>query len=422
MPLNKLIPIFLMGFYSGLPFALTAGTLQAWMTSVGVNLKTIGVFALVALPYSFKPLWSPLLDRYTLPWLGRRRGWIAFLQLALAVAVFCMGMGSPAESPAWMALLAVIVAFLSASQDIVIDAYKTELVSAEERGTAASLSILGYRLGWLVSGGLALILSDHISWRWVYASMAAIMAVGAIFTAFSPEAANAPVAPKNLKEAIVEPFLEFFKRSRALETVLFVLLYKLGDSMLVALRTAFLLQTGFSRTDVGAIDKGFGLIATFAGVAIAGVIMSRLSLRKSLLTFGILQGAAHLGFIAIAYAGPQYPLLITGITLENLCAAMGQTAYAAFLMSLCDRRFTATQYALLSALMAITRTLANAPAGYLVELWGWANYFWVSIVLCVPALLLLSRFNKWQLPDSNARLIALGGSDPKATAAPRRRT
>ncbi|MCI0404376.1 MAG: MFS transporter [Acidobacteria bacterium] len=388
---KKIFLLLLLGFSSGLPLALTAGTLQAWLAAQHVDIVAIGWFALVGQPYTYKFFWAPLMDRYAPPFLGRRRGWLLITQLALAAAIAFMGTLSPADAPWVLGAAALAVAFLSASQDIVFDALRTDWLEREERGAGAAVSVLGYRLAMLVSGAGALVLADQwLGWRATYWLMAALMGVGMIATWFALEPEPKEGAPRSLDEAVVRPFAEFFARQGALAMLLVVVLYKLGDAFAGNLTTAFLLRgPGFSLTEIGAINKGFGLAATIVGALAGGALMAQMRLYRALLVFGALQAITNLGFMALAASGKSYALMVTVIGLENLCGGMGTAAYVALLMALCDRRFSATQYALLSALSAVGRVYVGPAAGYLVEGLGWQWFFFFTFLIALPGVALL---------------------------------
>lgn len=391
----RLFWILLLGFSSGIPLALTGTTLQAWMTKEKVDLAVIGIFSLVGLPYTVKVLWAPLMDRFIPPFLGRRRGWMLVTQFALAAAIAAMAFSDPAGATTLFAALALLVAFTSASQDIVVDAYRTEVLEPQELGPGASVHILGYRVAMLTSGALALVMADHLPWKTVYLLMSASLFVGVAASLLSPEPRLHERPPASLKEAVVEPFSEFLSRRGAVEILLFILLYKLDVVMAMALMTPFILELGFTMTDIGAVTKGFGMAATIVGTLAGGAVVARAGMKTSLWVFGILQSVSTLSFLALARLGHHYPMMVTAIGLENLCSGMGTAAYAAFLMSLCDKRFTATQYALLTGLMALTRVVAGAPTGYLVKAFGWEWYFLISALAAVPGLLLLLRYSRW---------------------------
>jgi len=389
---RKIGLLLLLGFSSGLPLALTAGTLQAWLAADNVDIVAIGWFALVGQPYTYKFLWAPLMDRYSPPFLGRLRGWLLVTQVALAAAIAFMGSLSPGGSAWVLGATALAVAFLSASQDIVFDALRTDWLERDERGAGAAVSVFGYRIAMLVSGAGVLILADNwLGWHAAYWLMAALMGVGMIATWFVVEPEVKGGAPKTLDEAVVKPFAEFFTRKGAIALLLLVVLYKLGDAFAGNLTTTFLLRgPGFSLTEVGAINKGFGLAATILGALVGGAVMAKMRLYRALLVFGALQAVTNLGFMLLAASGKSYALMVTVIGLENLCGGMGTAAYVALLMALCDRRFSATQYALLSALSAVGRVYVGPAAGYLVAAFGWTQFFFFTFLIALPGLALLA--------------------------------
>lgn len=387
---RRVAVMLLLGFSSGLPLALTAGTLQAWLTIEKVDITTIGIFTLVGTPYTWKFLWAPFMDRFVPPFLGRRRGWIIATQLLLLVGIAAMGNVSPAQAPWTMALLAILVAFTSASQDVVIDAYRTDVLRENERGAGAAVSVLGYRIAMLISGALALILSDQIGWHNTYMVMAVLMGLSMIPTLWGPEPEVRVKPPHSLNDAVLEPLREFFSRRGALLLLLLIVLYKLGDAFAGSLTTAFLLRgPGFTPTEVGTINKGMGLIATIIGVLFGGGLMARLGLFRSLMVFGILQGVSNLSFMWLAASGKSYAIMVTAIALENVTGGMGTAAFVALLMSLCDHRYTATQYALLSALSAVGRVYVGPASGFLVAQVGWVEFFFLTFLFSLPGLFLL---------------------------------
>jgi MFS transporter, PAT family, beta-lactamase induction signal transducer AmpG len=406
---RRLAVILALGFSSGLPIALTGGTLQAWMTVEGVDLSTIGAFTLVGLPYIWKFLWAPAMDRFVPPFLGRRRGWLVITQLALALGIAAMAFQSPRSDLALVAWLALFVAFASASQDIVVDAYRTDVVTREQRGIAGALGVAGYRVATLVAGALALVLVGGsgaipaLGWRNTYLLMAALMSVGVLAALWGEEPAGAN-APRNLREAVVEPFREFFSRPGAVALLVLLVLYKLGDAFAESLTTAFLLRgAGFSLDDVGWVNKAIGFAATIAGALLGGALMVRLGLYRALLGFGILQGVAILAFMWLALVGKNYPIMVLAVGLEKGTAGMGTAAFVALLMALCDHRFTATQYALLSALASIGRVFVGPVAGYATDPkylgLSWAAFFFWAFVSAIPGLVLV-----WLLRGEIARV------------------
>jgi PAT family beta-lactamase induction signal transducer AmpG len=391
--------VLLLGFSSGIPLGLTGSTLQAWMFGAKVDLAVIGIFAaLVGWPYAVKFLWSPLMDRFVPPFLGRRRGWMLVMQLALVLGISAMAFTNPAGSRMTLATLAVLVAFFSASQDIVIDAYRTEILETEELGAGTGLAVTGYRIAMLVSGALALILADHVPWRTVYLIMAGAMSVGVVGSLFAPEPKLGVAPPRTLADAVVKPFVEFLRRHGAVEVLVFIFIFKLDVFVAQAMTTPFLLHIGFSNTDIGTVNKAFGLVSTIVGGLVGGALMVRLGMYRSLWTFGLLQGLSGLSFTALALFGKNYPMMITANVVENFCAGLGTVAYTAFIMSICDKRFTATQYALLTSLMAAARTLVSAPTGWLAKTVGWPQYFVIATLIAIPGLLLLFRFRNWTRP------------------------
>lgn len=387
----KLALLLILGFASGLPLALTSGTLQAWMTVENVDLKTIGFFSLVGQAYVFKFLWSPIMDRYTPPILGRRRGWLLITQILLLVAIASMGFLNPASHLRWMAALAVIIAFCSASQDIVFDAWKTDVLSAQERGTGAAVSVLGYRLAMLVSGGLALWLADrYLGWQATYWLMAALLIPCIIATFLAPEPTESIPVPRTLEQAVVEPLRDFFGRNNAWLILLLIVLYKLGDAFAMTLTTTFLIRgVGFDAGDVGMVNKTLGLFATILGALFGGVLMQRLTLFRALLIFGILQGASNAGYWVLAVTEKNILSMGSIVFFENVCGGMGTAAFVALLMTLCNRSFSATQFALLSALSAIGRVYVGPIAGWFVEAHGWSTFYLFSVAASVPGVLLL---------------------------------
>jgi len=383
--------LLILGFASGLPLALTSGTLQAWMTVENIDLKTIGFFSLVGQAYVFKFLWSPVMDRYTPPFLGRRRGWLLMTQGLLLLAIGAMGFLEPSTHLRWMAALAVVIAFCSASQDIVFDAWKTDVLPAEERGTGAAISVLGYRLGMLVSGGLALWLADrYLGWQGMYWLMAALMIPCMIATLLAPEPSDVIPVPRTLEQAVAAPLRDFFGRNNAWLILLLIVLYKLGDAFAMSLTTTFLIRgVGFDAGEVGVVNKTLGLVATIIGALYGGVLMQRLSLFRALLIFGILQGVSNAGYWLLSVTDKEMVTMAAAVFFENLCGGMGTAAFVALLMTLCNKSFSATQFALLSALSAVGRVYVGPLAGWFVEAHGWSAFYLFSVFAAVPGLVLL---------------------------------
>lgn len=388
----RVMPLLVLGFASGLPLALTSGTLQAWATVAGVSLQNIGFLTLVGTAYTLKFLWAPLVDRYAPPFLGRRRSWMFGCQVLLAITIACMGLLSPANDLVWLAMLAVLVAFLSATQDIAFDAYSTDVLRDHERAAGAALKVLGYRLAMIVSGGLALVLAaTWLGWEHTYMLMGGFMLICAVATLLAPEPEVVAAPPRTLGLAVVQPLAEFFGRRSAVTILVLIVLYKLGDAFAGALSTTFLLRgAGFSTEEVGMVNKIFGLAATIVGALAGGALMSRLGLYRSLMWFGILQAVSNFGYWVLAVTPTHLYSMALVVGVENICGGLGTAAFVALLMALCNQRFSATQFALLSALSAVGRTyLAGPLTPPLVENLGWPTFFVLTVLIALPGLLLL---------------------------------
>jgi len=448
--------MLLLGFASGLPLALSAGTLQAWLTIEGLDIRTIGFFALAGLPYTFKFAWAPLADRFEPPLLGRRRGWLLVTQLGLAALCFVMATLRPDGSVLAVGACAVAIAFLSASQDIVFDAYRTDLLREEERGAGAAVSVLGYRVAMLVSGGLALILADQwLGWPGMFRAMGALFVVMAAVTLWAPAVPPVAALKSDVRRELVgfaamlaagagsfwllrqlpwhwlgegrfvslgvdtvallaacvaalqaarhagfpsflAPWDAFFGRERAAALLAMIVLYKLGDAFAGSLSTTFLIRgAGFTATEVGAVNKVLGLIATIVGALAGGAWLARQPLYGSLMLFGLLQAVSNFGYWLISVMPKSYLLMATAIGFENLCGGMGTAAFVAFLMALTDRRYSAAQYALLSALAAVGRVYVGPASGVMVEAFGWPSFFVFTVGAALPGLVLL----RWLRPQ-----------------------
>lgn len=396
---KKMAAILFLGFASGMPLFLTSRTLQAWMTLEEVDLTTIGLFSLVTLPYSFKFLWSPLLDRYVPPFLGRRRGWLVITQVALVLTIAAMAFHDPRLSLELLALNAVLIAFFSASQDIVFNAYQVDALDEREMGAGAAIGVLGYRIALLVTGSLALVLADQMPWPTVYLLMAAFMAIGIAASFWAPEPVLSAAPPQSLREAVVDPFVDFFRRTGLLWGVvilLFIVFYQLPDRFAQNMVTPFLLQTGFTQTDIGAIQGGIGLVTTIFGVLVGGAVIAAIGINKSVWIFAALQILSNLAYYWISLIGANRPALIVAIIIENLAGGMVTAVFVALLMSMCSRRFSATQFALLSSLMSAARDFIVAPAGAVAETTGWPTFFLLTLATGVPALILLPLVTPWR--------------------------
>ncbi|HTS93924.1 MAG TPA: MFS transporter [Stellaceae bacterium] len=400
----RLVSIFFMGFSSGLPLPLTGATLSFWLAKVGVSRTSIGLFSLIGAAYVFKFVWSPLIDRLPIPGLtrrlGRRRSWALLIQALLAPAILALGLTDPGRDLFATALAAVIVAFLSASQDIVIDAYRIELLTPEEQGAGAAATQWGYRFGLLASGAGALYAVAYSGWVFSYSVMAALMAVGFLAVCLSPEPDTDPLPPFVgestgerlllwLRQAAISPLADFFTRPQWLPILLFIVLYKYGDALAGIMATPLYVSLHFTETEVASISKIFGVFATLVGVALGGIVVARLGLYGSLLVCGIVQNLSTLMYAALALAGHDLGMLALSIGLENVTGGMGSAAFVAYLSRLCHASFTATQYALFSALFAFSRIMLAAPGGWLAERIDWVPFFAIAAAAGIPGLLLL---------------------------------
>lgn len=390
---RRLLLMLPLGFASGLPLPLSSSTLQAWLTVEGVAIATIGLFALTGLPYTLKFLWAPLVDRFVPLPVGRRRAWLLLTQTVLALALAGLAAFDPHHQLLLIAGFALLIAFFSATQDIAFDALRTDVLRPEERGLGAALSVTGYRLAMLVAGALALILGEHWGWSNTFLLMAGLMATTLVVTLLTPEPAGVR-APRSLAEAVSGPLKAFFARPEAWGLILLVILYKLGDAFAGSLTTAFLIRgAGFTPTDVGLVNKGFGLAATLIGALAGGLWLMRLGLFRALMLFGILQAVTNLGFLVLALTGHNYPLMVLAVGLENLAGGMGTAAFVALLMGLCEVRYSATQFALLSALASLGRVLLGPVAGGVVTWLDWPLFFVLTFLAALPGLWWLNRMH-----------------------------
>jgi PAT family beta-lactamase induction signal transducer AmpG len=403
----------LMGFASGLPLLLTGSVLQAWLRDGGVDLTRIGLFALVGLPYTLKFLWSPWFDRFAVAGLGRRRGWLLATQAALVAALFGLSFSNPSpEHLLPVSIAALLVAFFSASQDIVVDAYRRESLTDLELGLGSAMYVNGYRIGMLLAGGGGLILADWLSFPQTYRLAALVMGACMVVTLAAPEPGLPAGRPRSLLEAVVLPFRDYFTREGAWLALAFILLYKLGDTLAAAMTTPFYLDLGYSKSEIGAVVKLFGFWATVAGATLGGIWVLRIGLHRALWLFGLGQMLSTLGFVALSVLSPSLPALATVVAVENLTAGLGTAAFVGYMGALTDRRFTATQYALLSSLMGVPRVLAAAPTGWLAESLGWSTFFLLCALIALPGLALL----RWI-----GRLAATEPAPPVASAQPESR-
>ncbi len=397
---RRMLTALIMGYAAGLPLELTSFVLKTWMREQGVNLAIIGLFALVGLPYTLKFVQAPLLDRFSISRFGRRRGWMLIFQLALMFSIFGLGQTDPGKAPWLVALAAFMVTLFSASQDIVIDAYRREDLADEELGLGSSLYVTGYRIGMLLAASGGLILADHMSFASVYAIMALCLTPGIMTTLLTPEPPTPFGLPVNLREAVVQPFLEYFSRPNALWILAFILLYKIGDTMAGSMTAPFYVDLGFTKTEVGAVVKLFGFPPILIGTAVGGLMMLRLGINRSLWIFGVLQAVSTAGFYLLAQIGHTLPALAMVIAFENLSAGMGTSAYAAFMASITNKKFTATQYALLTSLMGIPRVIASSGTGFMAETMGWSAFFIFCTLIAIPGMLLLLKIAPWRSDQS----------------------
>ena len=389
------------GFTSGLPLYILIQLVPGWLRSEGIGLAEIGFFTLVQLPYTWKFLWSPIMDRYTLPFLGRRRGWMLSAQIALLISIAAIGFLEPAFSIWAVAYLAAAIAFFSASQDIVIDAYRRELLPDHELGLGNSIHVQAYRLSGLVPGALALILADHLPWHTVFIIVAAFMLIGICLVFSIAEPTRDPGAPRTIREAVIDPFREFIGRQGlgpALLVLAFLFLYKLGDNMATALQTPFFIDVGFTLTQIGTIAKVASLTAVIVGAMVGGLVMIVLPINRALWLFGVVQIVSIFGFVMLAEVGANPWALGFAVTFEYLGVGLGTAALTAFIARSTNRAFAATQFALFTALAATPRALANATTGVIVEHIGYTSFFIVCAALAVPGMLLLVKVAPWHEP------------------------
>jgi PAT family beta-lactamase induction signal transducer AmpG len=392
---KRMAAVLLMSFASGLPFNLTGFTVQAWLASEGLDIKTIGIFTLVSLPYFFKFMWAPLLDRYLPPVLGRRRGWILIYQIGLAVAIAVMGFCSPTKELYVLGVLAVLVAFLSASQDIVIDAYRVDAIPVSERGLAAAAQSFGYRSAAMLAGAVLVLIAAHLGWRLAFLMVACLMAATTLGTLWAPEPEVPGKPPRSLADAVWHPLRALFGQKGAWGFVLLVLLYKIGDAFALSLYSAFMIKgMGFSLDELSIAGKVNMTVSSMIGVAFGGWVYMRWGTFKSLLIFGIGQALTNLLYVWLALAGKKIWLLVLATSLDTGVGGMGLAAFTAYLVSLCSANFSATQYALLSAIASLPRISMGSVAGFVVARIGWANFFVVTFLTAMPGLILLVILRK----------------------------
>lgn len=391
---RRMLIALIMGFAGGLPLFLTTAVLQRWMTDTGIDLGTIGLFALVGLPYTLKFVWAPMMDRYIPSAFGRRRGWLLIWQVLLTGSICLLAFSDPENMLLFTAIAALLLSFFSASQDIVIDAYRRESLSDEEQGMGASLYVSGYRIGILLATGGGLIMSDYMSYQSIYLIMAFVMALCIVATLFAEEPKMQHGKPNTLQEAVIEPFKEYFTREYAIAILLFIFLYKVGDTMASQMTIPFYLHLGFTGSEIGTIAKLFGVWAVIGGTLLGGLVIMRYGIYFGLVWFGVLQAISTAGFALLSEIGYNLYALSAVIAFENVSAGLGTAAFIGFMASLTDKRFTATQYALLTSFMGMPRVFAAAPTGFMADAMGWTMFFIVCTVIAIPGLLLLLWLNK----------------------------
>lgn len=394
---KKILICIFTGFTSGLPLFILISLLPAWLRSSGLDLKAIGLFALIQFPFTWKFLWAPLFDRFTFS-MGRRRGWLIIFQLLLLISIAITGFIDPISQLTTIAVISTVIAFFSASQDIVIDAYRRELLLDHELGLGNAIHVNAYKIASLIPGSLSLILADFFAWDFVFIITALFMVPGIMMTLLVSEPKLKVASPRTLKEAVVEPFKEFKNRkglNNALLILLFIFLYKIGDSMATALATPFYLDLGFSMTEIGLIAKNAGLWPGILGGILGGIWMIKLGINKALWIFGFLQMFATLSFAWLAYMGDNNIVLAITVGLEFFAAGLGTTAFVAYIAKTTNPKYTATQFALFTSLASVPRTLTNASTGYLVEFFGWQNFFIVCSLIAIPGILLLFKIAPW---------------------------
>lgn len=398
---RKMLAILALGAASGFPNQITESALQAWLKDAGSSNTRIGLFTYVAIPYLLKFLWAPFLDRYPLPFLGRRRGWMLVIQLALVISIAALAVQDPAKSLLAVATTALVIVFFSASQDIVIDAYRTDVSQAHERGFAAAANNLGYRACAWLAFAAALVVADAFGWRLAFLVLAAAMAAFMIVTWLAPEAHYRAGPPTSLQESVLTPLRGLLGSPGALGLIAVIVTFKIGNAVALKLFTPFLMDLGFTKTEIGLVAKAVLTTSAIVGGILGGLWMVRLGLLRSMLLFGALQTVSNLAFYVLAVTGKSFPLMIAATAIENLSGAMGNIAEVALIMALCDRRFSAFQYALLSVLALLPRYLLGGPAGWLADHGGWDTYFVVTFILGLPGL-----FMVWVMRERIAALDA----------------
>lgn len=387
---RKLAAILVLGLASGLPLALTGTTLQAWFTEANVNLVTIGALSLLGIPYTLKFLWAPLMDHFAIPRLGKRKGWMLLMQLCVALALLLIAHMQPSTQTTMMGITALAIAFFSASQDVAITAYQTDVLSAKERGLGVAYYIFAYRVAMLMSGGLALVFADYAGWTLTYELMAGLMLLTMLPTWCAPAVSEPEEQSQHFLQTVSAAIRDLMQRDNLLLLLLFVFFYKLGDALALQLMTNFLLHgLGFSLTEVGLAYKTVSFVATILGAFAGGVLLSRWHIYRALLVFGLAQAFSNLTFVLLAMTGKDFLLMASSVFIENFCSGLSTAALFAFLMSLCNQRYSASQFALLSAIASLGRVFLGPVAGVMVEYVGWVHFYLWSFMMCFPGILLL---------------------------------
>jgi len=391
----KMLAMFTLGFASGFPFYVVRDVLKLWLTDANIDLGTIGLFSAVALPYTWKFVWSPAMDGLTPPFLGRRRGWMLMTQIGLLILIAAMGQLDPTKSLKMMAVVAFCISIFSASQDIALDAFRREYLTDEELGLGTGIWMNSWRFGMYASTGTAFLLSDKIGYPGVHMILSLMMGIGIITTLLVSEPDTGVTAPRTLQEAVVEPFREFFGRGGAWWVLAFILLYKVGDNMAGAMNIPYILKMGFTKQEYFVIVKGIGMLALFGGAFFGGIVMVRLGIANSLWVFGILQAVSTACFALLMIVGKNHILLTGIVAFEFLATGLGQAAYASYMAVQTNKRFTATQYAMMTSLMAVPGTVAAALTGYMAEYLGWTGFYITCALVALPGMLLLMRIAPW---------------------------
>ncbi|MCX7856364.1 MAG: MFS transporter [Deltaproteobacteria bacterium] len=393
---KKMLVMTLLGFSSGLPLPLTSGTLQAYLAVSGIDIKLLGVFSIVGLPYTFKFLWAPFLDKLSLPILTRRRGWIFLTQFFLFFIVISYIWVDPTYHLWIVGLLTFLLAFVSASQDIVVDAYRADSLNTEERGPGASFFVLGYRLAMLASGALAMIMADNLGWKFTYFVLSFLVIIGIIGTLIGKEEDTVIEMKYGFKDFIIVPLADLYHRHGSYLIFVFIFLYKLGDAYLGAMTVPFLIKSvGFTPTDVGTVNKGAGILFTIIGAFLGAFLMIRINLFRALLYFGLLQMVSNLGFILLSIYGKNYFIFVFCVAFENISGGMGTAAFMAFLMYLCNKKFSATQFAIISSLSSLGRIVVSPTSGFVADSVGWIPFFFISSGLAIPGLISLYKVKRF---------------------------